>query len=674
MVEITSIRFADEYLGTSNPFLFGSIFDKQIATVLFNVHWESLGVTVTFDHTNNTITRSDGKSWLDAGFIIGDTFAIVGTGYYAADDGIFTIADLSASVITTVESIPYSASFSNVDFHGTTPINALDFYFNLIENSSPINYVSLTDNNTLQKRTAAKSVWSTGDIISLNPATISQAWDNKIGINPPTVTKTSISGYKQVFSLTHEFFVAPFFLSGQQNNVASTLAGIPSLPDYFNTNKCLKYVCQIDGRFSTNDPNVCHTSKNGPFVFSTGNTGFFNEKGNAQPPEYSMQSITLTDASGNPLTRLNADKDCNVSVVLNSATAQFSTSPATILAVGIIYAPLQDSEYKNTPTDIVYNYKYDRKLITNVSAAVNGERFGGDLQSLIAISTTPTNGGQITVSFKVSLSAFMKNFITSKPDTDRNYLIYITPQAGTDHEGLFLDRNAIICAFDNYDIVTEDPELLNFTQDILFYEYPNTTSCAFTDYKGWIQDGVLSKTQFQILKGAILKDIDVKIQAYNSGTGAAFDLESFPINFAGQYSSQNEIVNPTSISRGFKLSSTDPRNLVTFSRNGAIDSPTYFGYELDYGNKLRYETWRDVPLFDQAFTANHSEDWSLYSLAPGWEVRYLFIANVADETTGVVTEFDRIANITIKNASFSDNGFGHPITSKTETFIQVGMG
>ncbi len=124
MVQITSIRTDDEYGMNVADFLIGSVYDKITTTIHFSVHWESLGIPVTIDAPNKTITRTDGLSWFAAGFSKGDTFTIVGlSGYYAYDDGNYTIDSLTSSVLTTVESIYASGVFTGVDFHGTTPID-----------------------------------------------------------------------------------------------------------------------------------------------------------------------------------------------------------------------------------------------------------------------------------------------------------------------------------------------------------------------------------------------------------------------------------------------------------------------------------------------------------------------------------------------------------------------
>lgn len=231
------------------------------------------------------------------------------------------------------------------------------------------------------------------------------------------------------------------------------------------------------------------------------------------------------------------------------------------------------------------------------------------------------------------------------------------------------DRNAILSAFNSVSYNTEDATLLQYPTDVLFYQYLDETSCAYTDYKGFIYDGVLAKAQFKILKGAKLKNTTLVIQAFNSVLNASFPLESFNLDFSSKYSTDFEIPAAINTPRGFKLLPADPRNNILFSRNLGIDTLTYFGYNLDYGFKLRWEAWRQLTQFNNAFQLNHTQNWSTYSLRPGWEIQLVLINFV--EKDGLTTEFNRICNIKAQNRLFSDDGFGGTISSTLETFLPI---
>ncbi len=189
-MDILSISFKDEYhpLGTPSDYLTGSVLDKITAVVNLKVHWESLGISVVFDATAKTIKRADNLSWLSAGFALNDTFDIVNT-TAGINDGTFTIASITPDTITVNETIPSSGVYSNVDFHGTTPVNAVDFYFNLIKNSDIPNFVSFTDGPNLQKKSAGKTTWGTTETVSLSVASQSQAWDSQTDITTGTAYK-----------------------------------------------------------------------------------------------------------------------------------------------------------------------------------------------------------------------------------------------------------------------------------------------------------------------------------------------------------------------------------------------------------------------------------------------------------------------------------------------------
>ena len=90
-IEITSLKFTDEYTGSAvagPDYLMGSVGDKMLATIDVSIYWNSLALKLKSDAAAKTFTRFDNVKWTDCEFRSGDTITISGFG---ANDGNYTI-------------------------------------------------------------------------------------------------------------------------------------------------------------------------------------------------------------------------------------------------------------------------------------------------------------------------------------------------------------------------------------------------------------------------------------------------------------------------------------------------------------------------------------------------------------------------------------------------------
>lgn len=667
-VEITSIQFTDQYTGasaTKNDFVLGSIGDRIIAYVDISIHWESLAVLCSFNSATKTITRSDNRSWLADGFRANDTFDIVNGG---ANTGSFTIVSVNATEIVTVEALT-TATSSGVDFRGTTPVTSFDFYFNYIENKATVDFTSLTDAGTLIKMSAYKAVWNNGDSVALTASSISKGWDTGIA---GTVSKIDVSGYDQRFQVAHGYIISPIFLTGQQNSFDSDPL-IP--PPYFRGDNCLKYVCRVDAKFQQNSPQIVH-STDFNFPFQYGNTGWFNEFLNGGTPEYSLVSVAYQDVvSGDSVTNPDFNRTTLVTMVINSVTGNFTNvagmTPGSQFVVHMAYAPQDQADYINTNTDMFDNFRYDSKLTTVGAASVNGAQFGTDAQTLTGIVGTFNSANQITVTFTIDLATAYKDFLKTKSEQNWNYLFWVTPQKLASTYMGDTDRNAVLGDFNSFIYDKDDNTLLTWS-DILFYQLPDTTTNPYTDYNGFIGDQVLTSVDFLILQNATPIQLNLAIQAVNTVTGASFNLQTYNTSFISKETSDGIICEDFTTVQPYKLASDDPYNQITFDRNEALDTVSQYGYTFKYGFMLRYETWRDLPDFNTAFQCDHTQKWSIYSLATNWQIQYQISIDVLNVAGDNPTTFIRTANLEIGDETTGYvNGSG--ISSVIDTYVTQGM-
>lgn len=685
--DIDSVTFTDEYTGTGatgTSFLMGNLGDKMTAVITGSVHWEILQANVKYDSTAKTITLqgfvtpmsrlAQNVSWINAGFRAGDTFTIVG----GTNAGNFTISSVTDTVIVTVEALT-TATETGIDFHGTTTIAYLDFYFNLVANSDPVNYKSLTDSANTQKHTNLAALVSGAGSQTLSPITTSQGWVT----GTASASYTSVASYKQNFTITHTFFITPYFLNNQRSLYESQDEGqVDDFPVYYEDTDCLKYICQVDAKFTTRDPVIPHSSvkKTGKWFvnnnpsgvvavpdFPLGNTGWLNEFLNGGTPDYTLLGITYVDPSvPEVLTDYDINKTVTVTIFLHSTAGSFVNKGATLgspIVLNFAYCPLDDSRYINTSTTLEQNFIHDRVFLNIGEAPINGENYGTDYQMITAAEAVYVNANRVQVDFTLDSAAAVKTFLKSVDANNRNYMIWCAPQkaANVVTKLVDTDRNNVLCDFQNAAYDQDDATLMTISGDVQFYSYPDTTTNAYTDYKGQIKDGVLSKCYFQMKKGALLKDLSIYIMCYEvADTTNVFPLETFSFNLANSYGKDNEIPDAINTLRDFKLSATDPRNQISLSRYHPLDDATHFGYEILYGFKLRYEAWRFLQEFDPQFVQNPSEQWDLYSTSLStFRVWHLIVWNGTDGlATDYTTTYNHTSDLTIYDDSHSDDGLG----------------
>lgn len=670
---------------TPSPFLVGSFLDKITTIVIVSVHWESINVLCTFNATSQTITRNDNQSFINDEFSVGDTFDVVGSG---SNDGSYTIATISTNgqVITTVEALVNEST--TCSFYGTTPINALNFYFNLIENNQQLTFNSLTDTNTACLKVASGNPFNVGDTNNLVQATTSLGWDNGSG----TIRRLVDVGYERRFDIEHTYFISPYYLAGEpvcsgevigNSNIVPNAQAILSWgqilpPNYFYGNNSLKYVCKVDAKYSLANPNIYHTTDIN-YPFPLGNVGYLNEFLNGGTPNYSyLEGYLLENAfcPQCPMSTYNSgtiDLGCVETVfnfyihVADGSVTTGGFGVGTLMIINLFYCPQDNSRYTNTPTNMNENFLLDRIVMGVGNSNINGENFGTAYQGLWEGYGNPIDANTILGGCAVYLSPQIKAFLLSRPAWDRHLMLTCTFQNPSVTDMQLTDRNTVLLYYKKSDYDLQDPTLISFS-DTLFFQYPDTTTNGTTDYKGIVGDLVLSKSYFTIDNTAILSNFKAEIQAINTVTGESIVLQS--TNNAVQ--SADSICEKVEETNRYKLPDNSPYNQTVFQRNVAFDTETVIGYEFDYGFILRYETWVKVPEAAQAFKCENYQDWSIYSLEPNWQVALVLTADATKND--YTTTFIHTCPITVKDETFTDDGFGGQITSSITTYYQDNTG
>ncbi len=718
-VYIDSIKFQDEYSGTISggadtgvPYLMGAVGDLAYATIVCRVAWNALNVTCTFSSSKKTITLNycgstlagsgltiTDNSFTGLGFQVGDTIVVSGT-TSGVDDATYTIKSLTDTVITVNEVIPQDGVFAGINIYGATTVNALDFYYNLVPPANnlrrqplpnPFNsrtsgsFISLTDQNSIQKFTGFKTPYV--DTFSMSPNATSKAWWIKsIGAiqGVPLVTDHGVDGsYNHNYTIVFPFLITPFFLSNQlqifqnalaQGDLTSLNGNNFGVPDYF-INGCLGFICQIDARFNIGSQNADHSSAN-ITTFQNGNTSWFNTffpSGVKQgsnllvDAQYDLIDCTYTDNSNNPLTSIDVNNPTNVKLKISGGIS-FTDIPYVL---NFMWLPINAGEYQGysqkNQADFREVFLHDRCKTQQGAGSVNGDKFGTATQAITGLTSTVYNYGQdLELDFTIDLGSLSKS--TFNADTQRNYLIWVTPQDASVTSLSSSNRNAVIGDVNQAFVNTDDPTLLKIitrtTTDVHFYNYPDTDgSRFFTNWNSWSGEYGLARCDFEVKPNCIIKKVNVIIEAQvydgDGNTVATFPLESWTNQTESFFDGE---LNQISINdnRDFDLPDGDLRNTRSINRKGTTVNPDgSWPFTIVYGFQLGYRFWQSLQNVAEQYSRYPVNYWAVFTqtfaganssnpvIPTGYTsgIKFKIIWDIENISTGITTQFISESNI-----------------------------
>ena len=654
-VIINSILFTDDYTGvpsgrgsdTGVPFLMGEVQDSMYATINFDVFWGTIDKSIVFSGT--TATRSDiGGSFIADGFTVGDIANITGT---TSNNGLTFVTAVTDTILTCSAAFT-SETDADTNIYGQTPIKGLDFYFNLVINNSGEQFNSLTD--IVQQKYSLN--WSSNPSnTTIPPVGSSIAWwdggDCKLTYN-------GISDAGQSFTLIQPFTIKPTWLANQLSNFQNKVP--PS--EFLNT--CLKYIFQIDARYSLN-PTVNHTS--GPQTDQTGNTGWYNEFLNGGAATSVFQSVNYTNhATSAQLNAVDYNNDTDVVITLNG---NFSASDP--IKTYFSWLPQNPGAYQNEDLSYPECLLQDSCFQTIGGGAVNGANYGTAYQAIKNLTITLVSATQITVQFTISLGSQTKATLAGA-GSNTWYSLVVTPQAGSVTTLLGTNRTAVLCDVNQATTDTDDPTLSTIitdgTPDIHFYKYPNT-STPYTDIKDFECAYEYAKMQFTVNENCILKSVGVFIVARNNSAGdfdisysndfstgananveAEFILESWIKQTGGTFNGvfSNVSINET---RGWDVEGLfNERNL---NYEASLNDTGVYGYQLDYGFQIDYRYWLALQFYSVNFQPLHGKYLATYSNNSNWSLKFKVVW-VVTNPSGTDTVFIRYCDI--QAADKTNNG------------------
>ncbi len=586
----------------------------------FRISWTaSASVSDSFDIVSGIITREVG-SFIDDGFIAGDTIDVFNAGSVLHSDEVITA--VTDSQIVLVDNTINVSSSETMELKGKTPLTGFKFNYNLINNAD----VFTPDN----LQSGATMGWSADSVGAGGPRSTAFVDGDYIG-SPKTGETGSfkikyvqdIDAYNQEFQFEHIFRNFPFYLPDESGTFETSNINLLSGTNSF------KYAFDLRaGGASSQNPNEFKgLIEDGHF----GNSGGFDETFNGNGANFALESIALTDnVSGATVSDIDILNDTDVQIEINSPTS-VNLDAAHPIVLYFCKLPEESDvvDTENFNTNWVFDYVYTTRGAGAASGTV--------LKNVLLTTGSPASD-QLVLNFTTQFATNEAAQFTE----GNNYLIAV---AVGDVNNPLTVRTTIKAKFSQI-IKSADVSGLFETEDFGYYRHDmeEGVDTPFTSYSGWIEDAALLEYRFNldIALTPLLEKFRVKLVAYDTTDDTYFEIRSQEWNFSNAPLSGLQQQLYLNESAGFNLPATDQFNLISLDLDGTIG--TKQTYKLLYPFRLNYENYLKLADVDGVFFDNTllnnglNKKISRYDGVSSYEIRHIIEADVLDEN-GVSTTY-----------------------------------
>jgi len=663
-VIIDNRTFYDEFTGSGGGginYFNANIGNRIRCEIEFHTYLAEENKRLTFDSATKTITnanRIDTTNFLTDGWIVGMTITVSDT---ASNDGDYTITKVEARVITVAEAL-VNETDEDCSFYDVTPITALDYYYNLVQNSSQDSYISLTDKFSLQKYITSGLDASVVTPVNCYVGTSSWGWvtneliDSLGQTDEVFIEGVSITDYKQYFKLTQYFTAAPLWTAEQFNNF-----NLNQPPGYLFPPTSLKHIFKIDCKFEDCNPIIPHTT-DGITNRENGISSWLNANSSGSRSDYSITSVTYFDSDANEIDSIEITDTTSVEIVINSASGAFvysaPSAPSTSLQLDFIFCDLLQTNYTDTQTTLRQNLLNDRCFFEIADAIQNGEYYGTAYQIFKNIEVTYNSANQITLYFDVEMASQVIAKLTDLASTNRNFAIVVTTQDYLITTTQQCDRIALLADFNNCTYNQDDSTLIEAVDDIHVFTFPNDGINAENVVEGWEGDPIYTDFPFLIESTAIdgvtptLMTAGMQIVAVKSGEDDfVIDSKVFSVGLVRKFNGVQTIDESETL--GFNALEGSSWNIASIIRDDTLDVGRQVGFRIKYAFVLRYDYWLEVIRTSEQFQypiykdiEDITQSW-ISMIDGGWELKLKFVAT-AKGYDDWITSFWAYTSIVIK--------------------------
>lgn len=630
---------------------FASIGTNKLATALgsrvtveidFYVHLEIINADLAFGDGDNVIYSNGTYDFILAGFkpgmiIVVDTVSDVNDGTYeiiSVTSNALFVAEPSSGSGSSSTSVEFTEELTVVgDIHDTTPVTAIDYYFGLVKNGDSASYNSLLDGEEQKYRKTGLDATAMNtyalDIFNTNKSWVTGTTTEQA---LTTIEETGVGtsgasyGYEQCFRISHTFHVSPAVLRAWED--ANENLDV-SLIDWLYQSASIYFVPRIVAGWSPSGSE--HTSDNGNIasVLQDGDVGFYGEYRNGGTPNYTISTpIAYASSTSDVLEQLSINDVTTFEFTIAKATGNFGVNHRFDVYVFVVP---DDADVQNNGNDVWTNFDVSNVFQTEGAGTISHNRIAS-----CVVDYTDATHAKVTCTYTGHTSMEGKKFFIFVDVGELN-----SDQATNDQHTLDVAYGDFAKYIDTDDLIV--------TPGIKINEHStNDEGKAYTDKKGWIEDGILATMYFDIAKltgltneyGALIDTVEFSIDCeHQTDSTRNFNLESVSIPL------------PSNTTRGFQLYTGDPKNYKILEElTGDAD---YRKYKLQCATKLRWEEWSIQANADPDFS-NPNANWSAYDFPPDWKIYLNIKINVNLEKTSDATDTETFqyihkANIRIKD-------------------------
>ena len=622
-VKVLGISFASELVTGSTDYLLGNVLNKVTATIALKVEW----IAYASEFNEVTFAPTTGYSVpariivsqlpIFQEFKVGDSILVQNT---TSNNGTFTITEIIDNSTIRVNSNRTAEVSITANIIGKTPITALNYQYNLIDNVNAPTYISAID-GSVQKFFAfgldASDVVTVADFEALG----SKSWQNGTGA---TIVGGGIDTYAQSFIIVHTFLVLPHYLDGTFENIQDGIK-----PSYFANDHSIKFITSIDAMYLKTDPNK---KQSGTYVKEYGNVGWYDENFNTNKTNYSHTAIVHKRPDLVVVPSVEATELLNtfsVGIVNTTDTPFINTT--TKLIVG--FALCSDAvDYQNALYTVEENFMIDRVLITVGNAAADGTYIEN-------VESTFTDSGHITVTgnFKFDSVDVTKLLALS----GKNYVMWVDIE-NTALSISTMDRvTLLVDAMPLYIDVSNDG-LISFDTDII--ELNDFTDAGAVVAEFFPTDAAIFRSiiEYDYEANTTFKTITAQIIAEN-GSGDSFVLDTFTQDISTQPMVSDVMEINFNQARPFLESGDTTMNEIILKNRHDLDSGGNYFYELNFPILFRWEYWKSLiganaAFFDVSQQNNGlNQFWDNYD-SNGYSIKYRAALSVVNDGNALTFE------------------------------------
>ena len=634
MILISGQRFNNQLRSTqNNGFLLSCIGEK--VTIETDFYYED----ITYRNPGNEIILKPAESDVDltdtTGIIwskdeIAFTDTMIGDTIGVWNGGVFAYYTVTQKITNGLIRTTYAGAYTllaNGDYiFNCTPQAGVRYAWNLLESGSDFN--SKIDGEFQQAEIATADCTNT----SSQPMT----FKGKLSYQNGSVNYKGIAGSggslgnyeQQSFTIVHEVIITPMFLFDQWEDL---ILGIS--PDYYQAEKCLNYISQIQLGRHLNNPNGFQT-----YDVSTlqANIGWFNERFNGGKTNYSITSVVIKDGT-TTIDDLRFGKDITVEIIIGNTTDSPFSNGNTQWIFGFNYLPETEANYKDNGRDFEDNFLHDTTKDV-IGATENGANNGNSMQVVKNVVSTHISSTSTKLTATINVGADAEDIL--KEGSYSRYMLWIITENHSLSDELS-DKVNLLAHVGEFDKELTTTNLIDASHTFIRHPFTNanTMDLETTNFQMFPVDDVAVQTDFSIdftghtTEGIVIKKIINRLTLSHS-TEADITLEEVTVDVSNSLFVDGYVQEINfSQDRVFKTNQ-GIRKTITVVRNSSLDSGLVKNWQINYPFMNRWEYWAALQIINPAAGIFDSTE-DLNGLNHFWNR----LANVAGWTMNFETEF-----------------------------------